>query len=415
MKERLVMEKEIIIAGGGARGLYFVKMLTEELHRKVAAVAESNIQAHPTVRNRLQEFGTPNTRIFSSIDEALAQLPRSVADIVFVMTPEWTHLDVFSKAVRADCHVFLEKPIATTDSDVREIVRLARHAKTTIQVGFVLRYSAYYQAVKKIIEDGLLGNIVMIQMNERLPLRHGAVFCRTWHRKTAYTGGMLNEKCCHDLDVMLWLKGKEGRVARVSSFAGRHFTPPKDTPQHCPDCKIPNCPFRFTGMSNLNCTDGRPIQDATWGDYDGCVFRSDADIFDHQSLNVQFADGTQGMFTIATTTSMPGRDIRIFGTDGCLMGQLEEGQLLVQNYWHDKKPRQISLLPTNAHGGGDVPIVAGFLKSIGTQERPLATVSDGARASLLAFAADKSAKTGQIISFNNDVFEDIAENAHFRA
>ena len=394
-------KKGIIIAGGGARGLFFTQMLAENLHRKVVAIIEPNTQGYDKIKSLLLKWGTPSTQIFSSLDKALTQIPRSMADIVFIMTPEWTHLAVFTKAVQAQCHIFLEKPIATTDADIRKMVQLANNAKTTIQIGFVLRYSDYYQTVKKLISDNEIGQIVMIQMNERLSLSHHSFFCRSWHRKIAYTGGFLNEKCSHDLDIMLWLKGEEHKVDKVSSFAGRHFTPPKDTPSHCSKCEIHNCPWRFVGSTSDNEIDGKPIQDDSCSDYDSCVFHSDADIYDHQSVNFKFTDGTQGVFNVVTSTSIPGRDIRVFGTDGYLEGQLEKGHLLVQNYWRDKEPRKISLQSTDHHGGGDESIIKGFLESIEKQKKPLSTIIDGVRASLLAFAADQSAKQGQIITFKD--------------
>ena len=397
-----IRKKGIIIVGGGGRGLYFTQMLTEIFHRKVVAIVEPNPKGHDKIKSLLHKWDTTDTQIFLSIDEALTQIPRSKADIVFVMTPEWTHLNVFSKAAQADCHIFLEKPVATTAADVRKIVRLANNAKTTIQVGFVLRYSNFYHAVKKIINDNEIGQIVMIQMNERLSLKHHSIFCRSWHRKTVYTGGFLNEKCSHDLDVMLWLKGEEHKIDKVSSFAGRHLTPPQKTPSHCRKCEIDECPWRFIGSTSYNEIDGKPVQDDSCGDYDRCVFHSDADIYDHQSVNIQFTDGTQGVFNVVTSTSIPGRDIRIFGTDGCLEGKLEEGHLLVQNYWKDKQPRAIPLQATDGHGGGDEPIVKRFLESIEKQERPLSTITDGARASLLAFAADESAKKDKVIKFKDN-------------
>ncbi len=395
-------KKEIIIAGGGARGLWFTQMFTENFNRKVAAIVEPNPRGHDRIKSLLAKWGTPDTRIISSMDEALAQIPRSRADIVCVMTPEWTHLDVFSKAVKAGCHVFLEKPVATTAADVRKIARIANKSKTTIQVGFVLRYSNFYHAVKKIISDNEIGQVVMIQMNERLSLKHHSIFCRSWHRKTAFTGGLLNEKCSHDLDILVWLKGEDHKVDKVSSFAGRHFNPPKDTPHNCRKCEIDNCPWRFTGSISYNEIDGKPVQDDTCGDYDRCVFHSDADIYDHQSVNLKFSDATQGIFNVVTSSGIPGRDLRIFGTDGYLEGKLEEGQLFVQNYWKDKQPRLIPLQTTDGHGGGDKPILECFLKSIEKKERPLSTIMNGVRASLLAFAADESAKKGKVIKFKDN-------------
>lgn len=402
----------IIIAGGGARGLFFTELLTKDLGRKVSAIAEDNTGGHEVIKMRLKEFGTPDTKICSSIDEALEGIPPSHPPIVFIMTPDWTHLEIFAKAAHLGSHIFLEKPIATTGADVLKLLRIASSTDKTIQVGFVLRYSVFYHKIKEIVDSGVLGKLVMIQMNERLSLIHGAVVCRSWHRKRQYTGGFMNEKCSHDLDLMLWFKEGQAEVSEIFSFGGRHFTPLRETSKQCRSCVLSNCPWRFAGSSTLNTIHGQQFKDASWGELDACVFHSDADIMDHQAVNLRFTDGTQGVFTLATMSGAPGRDIRIFGTDGYLEGNLEKGELLLQNYWKDAKPQKIPLPQTDGHGGGDLAIVAGFLKSVELGEKPLATLEAGARASMVAFAADESVRTGKIITYNSAALKNLSSKGN---
>lgn len=371
------MENGIIIAGGGNRGMMFTHMLARDLRRRVVAIAENNKAAHPAIRRRLKEEGLPDIALHDSLPQALAATPRSQADIVFVMTPDWTHLDVMRPAIAAGCHVFLEKPLATTPADVMEIVRLAHSTDKTVQVGFVLRYSTFIRKVKAILDSGALGRLVMIQMNERLGLLHGGFFCRSWHSKTRYTGGFLNEKCSHDLDLLCWFKEGQAAPQEVFSHGGRHFTPKKDTPATCGRCRLRNCPWRLKNEI--------------------CVFHSDGDVLDHQSVNVLFADGTQGLFTVAAMSAAPGRDLRIFGTDGYLEGAMEEGMLRTKRYWDPAGFQDLSVKASDGHGGGDTRIVAEFMDCVDRHERPLSSILDGARASLLAFAAEQSVKTHKAI------------------
>ena len=305
------------------------------------------------------------------------------ADIVFVMTPDWTHLDVVRKVIGAGCHAFLEKPVETTRAKVLEILKLARAGDRLVQVGFVLRYSAFVRKVKETVDSGVLGKLVMIQMNERLSLQHGAQFCRTWHRKVANTGGFLNEKCSHDLDLMCWFKAAQAEPVEVFSYGARHLAPPRDTPEMCADCAMPDCPWRKDNAK--------------------CVFHSDGDIMDHQCVNIRFGDGTQGVFTTVAMSPVPGRDIRIFGTDGYLEGSLEEGRLRVNNYWDPAGLKDVPLGATDGHGGGDNRIVAEFLECVERHEYPLSTVADGVQASLIALAAERSVVTHAAVSLAKDV------------
>ncbi|MEN6371074.1 MAG: Gfo/Idh/MocA family oxidoreductase [Armatimonadota bacterium] len=394
------MDSEIIIAGGGARGLYFAQMLHQTLGRKVAAIADTYLEGHKVITHRLSEFMTPDTKVFRTIDEALLSIPRTQANIVFVMTPEWTHLDIFRKAVGSDCHVFLEKPLATTRGDVLEILKIARSTDKTIQVGFVLRYSLFYKKIKSIIDSGVLGRLVIIQMNERLALQHGATFKRTWHRKQEYTGGFMNEKCCHDLDLMCWFKEGQALPERVWSHGGQHFCKDRSTPPACVDCDLATCPWRYKGTETLKCIDGNYLMDKTSAKAGKCVFHSDSDVMDHQMVNIVFGDGTQGVLCVSTMSADPGRDITVHGTDGCLHGELEKGILSVQNYWKEDA-EEIDLNQTDAHGGGDEAIVKSFLDSIDSKNKPLATVEAGVRASLIAFAADDSVRTNAPVQLNS--------------
>lgn len=369
------MTKRIIVAGGGVRGLMFTRMLSTELRRNVAAIAEPKASVRQSIRRQLRDWKLPDIALYDSLNAVVAAIPRSQADIVFLMAPDWAHLDVLRTAIPAGCHVFLEKPLATTRPDVLEIARLAHTTDKTIQVGFVLRYSAFYRTIKDIVASGALGRLVTIQMNERMSLAHGAFFCRSWHRKIRYTGGFLNEKCSHDLDLMCWFKEGQAEPAEILSSGGRHFTPPRKTPELCGRCRLRLCPYRQKTAR--------------------CVFHSDGDVTDHQSVMVRFSDGTQGLFSAVAMSPVPGRDIRIFGTDGYLEGTLEEGRLRVKRYGDGSDFREIDLGTSDPHGGGDTRIVAEFLDCVERHERPASTVCDGARASLLAFAADESVATGK--------------------
>lgn len=136
------MKESIIVVGAGARGLYFIQMLAEDLGRTVHAVVENNPHMDEIMRYRLKQFGIPQTPVVRTVDQALARLPAGAPRVLFIMTPEWTHLPLFRQAVKADGHIFLEKPVATTRRDVLEVRRLARRSRRVIQLGFVRQFLA---------------------------------------------------------------------------------------------------------------------------------------------------------------------------------------------------------------------------------------------------------------------------------
>ena len=230
----------------------------------------------------------------------------------------------------------------------------------------------------------------MIQMNERLTLHLGSVFKRSWHRLEKYTGGFMNEKCSHDLDLMCWIKERQSTPVAISSFGGISFDTERETALVCKECDL-SCPWRYRNSRSGKMLNGKPCVDDTYAEIDRCVFHSDSDVCDQQSVSILFKDGTQGVFTTLSMSGIPGRDITVHGTDGCLQGCLETGEIVVHNYW-EGTTQNISLGKTDSHGGADRFIVESFLNCITEGIQPISTVEAGVRASTIAFAADQSMK-----------------------
>ncbi len=82
------VSNKIIIVGGGARGLFFAQMLTNELNREVAAIVDTHIEGHEAIRQKLIENHVPSVPVYGSLDDVLTVIPRSEADTLFIMTPE---------------------------------------------------------------------------------------------------------------------------------------------------------------------------------------------------------------------------------------------------------------------------------------------------------------------------------------
>lgn len=236
-------QKKFLIIGGGTRGLRFAKILEKDLSSHVVAIVDNYVEGNASIANFLKKNSIENVEIINELDAALEKYSSEKVDGVFLMTPEWTHLEIFKKLIAGDYNIFLEKPIATTSEDVYSIQKLAQNYDKLIHVGFVLRFSAFYKKIKEWVDNDRIGQIVTIQMNERLALLHGSAFKRNWHAKKMYTGGYLNEKCCHDLDLMCWLKEKQAKPLQVVSYGSMKFYLDSIGEKTCEDCKR-DCPLR---------------------------------------------------------------------------------------------------------------------------------------------------------------------------
>jgi len=85
-----------------------------------------------------EEFGIP---AYPSIEKLL-----SAVDVVDVVTPTLNHFDCASKALRASKHVFIEKPLANTLQEAKDLIQLAKEASVKVQVGHVERFNPAFKA-----------------------------------------------------------------------------------------------------------------------------------------------------------------------------------------------------------------------------------------------------------------------------
>lgn len=87
-----------------------------------------------------EDFGAKR---FSDMDDLMASV-----DAVDIVTPTISHFDVASRAIKSSRHVFIEKPIANTLGEARELIALAEEANVKAQVGHVERFNPAFLAVK---------------------------------------------------------------------------------------------------------------------------------------------------------------------------------------------------------------------------------------------------------------------------
>ena len=103
-----------------------------------------------------------------------------------------------------------------------EVLRLARRYQRHVVVCHVLRYTPFYNAIKRIIEDGRIGEVVTIQAMEQVGYWHQAhSYVRGNWRRADESSPMILAKCCHDMDILIWLTGKRARY--VSSYGNNYL------------------------------------------------------------------------------------------------------------------------------------------------------------------------------------------------
>jgi predicted dehydrogenase len=150
-------------------------------------------------------------RQFTDFDEALAA---TKPDAVSINTYPDTHADYARKAFAAGCHVFLEKPLANTVAEAREVVDLARKTGKKLVIGYVLRVHPTWT---KFIETAkTLGKPLVMRMN--LNQQSSADQWKT-HKQLMNSMSPIVDCGVHYVDVMCLMTGS--KPVRVSAIGAR--------------------------------------------------------------------------------------------------------------------------------------------------------------------------------------------------
>ncbi|HSW35429.1 MAG TPA: Gfo/Idh/MocA family oxidoreductase, partial [Candidatus Limnocylindrales bacterium] len=142
-------------------------------------------------------------------------------DAVYICTPTSSHKDYFLKAAEAGKHIFVEKPLAFTTVDIREMITAREKAGIKAQVGLVLRFEPVFWFIKQLIEKERenFGSPLSfsIRSDQEWPLC-GSFHDSSWRSDPDEAfAGCLFEHSIHDVDLIRYLFGK---VNDLSAFIG---------------------------------------------------------------------------------------------------------------------------------------------------------------------------------------------------
>jgi len=154
-----------------------------------------------------QWYLSRNIRLAASEEEIYA----SDADVVVVATPDQLHAEQSVRALLSGKHVACEKPLAPTVDDCRKIIDAVKKSGKEFMTGQVCRYAPSFRLMKKLIEDGRIGDIVAIEGS----YAHDYTEAEGWEawRKNDKVGryGFLGGGC-HALDLLRYLAGDPEEV-----------------------------------------------------------------------------------------------------------------------------------------------------------------------------------------------------------
>lgn len=414
-----------ILIGAGQRGAldYAPYALRNPQELRFVAVAEPLLERRQSFA---LQHSIPESEQYESWEPLLAQ-PRK-GQAALVCTQDQMHTQPTMAALRMGYDVLLEKPMATTVEECRQLVSAAEASGRQLHVCHVLRYTRHFQIMREIIQSGVLGQIINMDHRENISW---------WHMAHSYVRGnwatearscpMILAKCCHDFDILLWLLDR--KCERLSSTGALlHFraeNAPPGAPLHCLDgCPISEtCPYyapwiyldlvplwRAVARSPewLPRTAAQIQLKAPWlirllsgvvpilrqvsdyrgwpasvvifnptpealsealqsGPYGRCVYRCDNDVVDQQVVNMQFEGGLSATLTMHGHSHLESRTTRIEGTRASLQAYLSLAEAWIKVSEHRSGHEQSYRTATSiqsGHAGGDEGLIRAFVRSV---------------------------------------------------
>ena len=135
-------------------------------------------------------------------------------------TPNDVHLETTRAAAAAGKHVFLDKPIANSVSDGRQITESCRQAGVVLALGYQRRRESHFRWIKRQIDDGVFGKLVNAEANISRD-RLGKFDLSSWRYTAAgMPGGVMLQIGIHYVDVLHYLLGPIKAVSGQSVAAG---------------------------------------------------------------------------------------------------------------------------------------------------------------------------------------------------
>ena len=145
----------VLVVGLGNMGLSHARAYREIAGFEIAGLCSRGIADRDDLR---QEF--PETPMFADYAEALRE---TSPDAVSINTWPDTHAEYAKRALAAGCHVFIEKPLAETVDEAREIADLAAASGRKLVIGYILRVHPSW--MKFVEVAATLGRPLVMRMN----------------------------------------------------------------------------------------------------------------------------------------------------------------------------------------------------------------------------------------------------------
>jgi 1,5-anhydro-D-fructose reductase (1,5-anhydro-D-mannitol-forming) len=206
----------VIGLGWAATGLVGPAINAEDDSQIVAATSRDAERAKAFG----EKLGVRN--LYTDYQEMLAD---PAVDVVYIATPNALHAEQAIAALRAGKHVLAEKPIAMNAADAEAVVAAAAESGTKLGTNFQTRHYAPVAEIKRLLDAGTIGDIVVIQAESS---SGGVSPLKGWRTDADLAGmGAVYNLGVHPFDLVRYLAVSE--VVEVTAMTDVGREPKLDT------------------------------------------------------------------------------------------------------------------------------------------------------------------------------------------
>ncbi|MGI6768789.1 MAG: Gfo/Idh/MocA family protein [Bacilli bacterium] len=401
-----------VVIGYGQRGKFYADCLQRIENTKLVAVCDTQKSKLDLAQ---KNYNLREDQLFTNAENLFSK--GKIADLAIIASMDQDHYQQAIQALQLGYHLMLEKPIAQNVQECIDIALLAEKMGCKVYVCHVLRYAPIFTSIKEMLVSRKFGDVVTISQTEHVGWWHQAhSYVRGNWRKAKDTTPMIVAKCCHDLDLFVWLTGK--KCKRVSSFGSLTYYKRENAPEgsadYCYKCKLKdeciyNCLKFYTKYPSFAFASGQYLGDGEdkeaiiecfskeTNPYARCVFKCDNDVVDHQVVNLLFEDDVTAQLTMTAFCEGGIRTVRVHCTHGSIEANMKNNIIRYEIFGKEAKEFRVSVGETfGGHGGGDERMVEDIVKDlIGIDESLcLTSIDKSVMSHLIGFAAEESRLRG---------------------
>ncbi|HEY3111089.1 MAG TPA: Gfo/Idh/MocA family oxidoreductase, partial [Chloroflexota bacterium] len=148
----------------------------------------------------------PQARAYGRVEALLAD---DAVQAVYVATPNHTHAPLTIRAALAGKHVLVEKPMAMSAAEGREMVAAAERAGVKLMVAYMTLFNPAYEAAKRAVDAGLLGELVFVRGRHSYVIRPDRISsAAAWRLDSVQGGGPLMDVALYPAIALRDLTGQ---------------------------------------------------------------------------------------------------------------------------------------------------------------------------------------------------------------